>query len=64
MSEPTPIHCWSVWHPKHEWGLNIPMLYQSRDVAVYKLKAGGVWPLKDGWKLIPVTVSSRLPSEH
>lgn len=57
MTEPRPISAWSVWHPKHEWGLTIPMLYPSKEVAVAKIKDAGMWPLQHGWKLIRVLVT-------
>lgn len=55
--EPQPIDVWSVWHPKHEWGLTTPMLYPSEEVAIAKIKSAGLWPLRDDWQLIRVTVS-------
>jgi hypothetical protein len=66
MSEPKPASAWSVWHPKHEWGLTIPMLYPSEEVAIFKLKQACVWPLKDGWRLIPVLVTPTVipPADH
>jgi hypothetical protein len=58
-----PTVAWAFWHPRLEWGLPVPVLWASKELAVERAKETGVWPPQHGWQLIPVTVA-RAASEN
>lgn len=62
MTEPKSVSAWSLWHPEHEWGIPIPRLWPSKELAINALKVTGLWPLQHGWQLLRVTIVPSSPA--
>ena len=54
MAEAT--EAWAAWHPDHKWGLTVPMLWVSEEVAIAKAKDAGLYPLRHGWRFVRLEI--------
>jgi hypothetical protein len=50
------VRCVSVWHPVLGYGGGVPILYKDATAVQEALKKAELWPLVNGWIIVPIRV--------
>lgn len=48
---------WALWHPEFSWGMDVPLLYSSKEAARRVLELAKIAPLLHGWTLREFKIS-------